>query len=115
MSSRALHHKNIIKSHYNGKGFYVEQLFNGCLAIYSYYIESGQDCFLVDPLFDVAQYVEIMKSRGKKLKGIFISHYHADYLSGQYQLAKTFKCKIYMGPQSVGADNVVNMHDKEQI
>ena len=41
MSSRALHHKNIIKSHYNGKGFYVEQLFNGCLAIYSYYIESG--------------------------------------------------------------------------
>jgi len=56
-----------------------------------------------------------MKSRGKKLKGIFISHYHADYLSGQYQLAKTFKCKIYMGPQSVGADNVVNMHDKEQI
>jgi glyoxylase-like metal-dependent hydrolase (beta-lactamase superfamily II) len=56
-----------------------------------------------------------MKSRGKKLKGIFISHYHADYLSGQYQLAKTFKCKIYMGPQSVGADNVANMHDREQI
>ncbi len=85
MSTQALlQHKNAIKSNYEGPGFYVEQLFTGCLAIYSYYIESGNECFLVDPLFDISEYNEIIKSRGKTLKGIFISHYHADYLSGQH-------------------------------
>jgi len=45
-------HKNLIKCHYKSKDFSIEQLFTGCLAIYSYYIESGDDCFLIDPLID---------------------------------------------------------------
>lgn len=114
-STHAIHHKNVIKSNYEGKGFYVEQLFTGCLAIYSYYIESGNDCFLVDPLFDIAEYNEIIKSRGKTLKGIFISHYHADYLSGQHELQKQHNCKIYMGPHSIASETVVSLKDKDKI
>lgn len=56
MSTHTFHHKNVIKSSYDGPGYYVEQMLTGCLAIYSYYIESGDDCFLIDPLFDTAQY-----------------------------------------------------------
>ena len=41
MSTHEFHHKNVIKSSYEGEGFYVEQMLAGCLAIYSYYIESG--------------------------------------------------------------------------
>lgn len=53
MSSQVLH-KNQMKSNYSGPGFYIEQLHTGCLAIYSYYIESDNECFLVDPLFDIS-------------------------------------------------------------
>ncbi len=114
MSTQALH-KNVTKSSYEGPGFYMEQLFTGCLAIYSYYIESGSECFLVDPLFDISEYNSLIKSRGKTLKGIFISHYHADYLSGQNELAKIHKCKIYMGPRSIPTETVVTLNDKETI
>lgn len=115
LSTKSIHHKNVIKSNYEAKGYYVEQLFTGCLAIYSYYIESGNDCFIIDPLFDTSQYVELIQARGKTLKGIFISHYHADYLSGQHELQKKYNCKIYMGPKSIASDVVVTMKDKEQI
>ena len=45
-------HKNVIKSSYEASGYYVEQILTGCLAIYSYYIESGDECIIIDPLFD---------------------------------------------------------------
>jgi glyoxylase-like metal-dependent hydrolase (beta-lactamase superfamily II) len=70
---------------------------------------------LVDPLFTIQQYIDIIESRGKTLKGIFISHYHADYLSGQHELQKKYKCKIYMGPKSIASDTVVSMKDKESL
>lgn len=43
-------HENISKSSFEGPGFYMEQLLTGCLSLYSYYIESGNDAFLVDPM-----------------------------------------------------------------
>lgn len=115
MSTNAPQHKNVMRSGYEGSGYYVEQMLTGCLAIYSYYIESGDDCFLIDPLFDTDQYNHLIKNRGKTLKGIFISHYHADYVSGQYELQKQHGCKIYMGPKSVSTDVVVTMKEKERI
>ena len=105
-------HKNIVKSSYEASGYYVEQILTGCLAIYSYYIESGDECIIIDPLFDTNHYVELINSRGKKLKGIFISHYHADYVSGQYELQKKYGCKIYMGPTAIASDAVVPLKDQ---
>lgn len=31
-------HLNLLKSSFEGPGFYMEQMLTGCLAIYSYYI-----------------------------------------------------------------------------
>lgn len=115
MSTHEFHHKNAIKSSYDGPGYYVEQMLYGCLAIYSYYIESGDDCFLVDPLLDTTQYNELITSRGKKLKGIFSTHYHADYVSGMYDLQKQHGCKIYMGPKATPGEGLVVLKDKETI
>lgn len=63
----------------------------------------------------MAEYNSLITSRGKKLKGIFISHYHADYLSGQHELQKKYQCKIYMGPRAIPTDTVVSLKDKETI
>ena len=70
---------------------------------------------MIDPLFDTQQYIHLIESRNKKLKGIFISHYHADYVSGQHELQKKYNCKIFMGPSSISTDTVVTMKDKERI
>jgi glyoxylase-like metal-dependent hydrolase (beta-lactamase superfamily II) len=115
MSSIASFDNNVVKSSYEGPGFHVQQLYTGCLAIYSYYIESGNDCFLVDPLLDSQQYKDLIATRRKTLKGIFISHYHADYVSGQYELQKKYNCKIYMGPTSIPTETVVSLKDKETV
>ena len=114
-STQEPQHKNVIKSSYEASGYYVEQILTGCLAIYSYYIESGDECIIIDPLFDTEHYNQLIKSRGKKLKGIFVSHYHADYVSGQYELQKKYGCKIYMGPNSISTDTVTSLKDKEII
>ena len=57
----------------------------------------------------------MIATRGKRLAGIFSSHYHADYVSGQYELAKKHKCKIFMGPKSTSSDLIVTTKDKEII
>jgi hydroxyacylglutathione hydrolase len=74
--------QNLFKSSYEGEGFYVEQMLVGCLAIYSYYVESNGEAFIIDPQNDISKYNEIMKDRKAKLKGVFLTHYHADYVAG---------------------------------
>jgi hydroxyacylglutathione hydrolase len=65
-----------------GEGFNVFQFKTTELAIYSYYIESNKECVLIDPVFDVETYRKFMDSRKAVLKYVFLTHYHADYLSG---------------------------------
>ena len=48
--------QNILKSSYEGNGFYVEQMLVGCLAIYSYYVESNGEAIIIDPQNDISQY-----------------------------------------------------------
>lgn len=48
--------QNILKSNYEGNGFYVEQMLVGCLAIYSYYVESNGEAIIIDPQNDISQY-----------------------------------------------------------
>ena len=115
MSSQYTNHQNQFKSTYDGNGFRLQQIFTGCLAIYSYYIESGDDCFIIDPLFDIKEYLDLISQRGKTLKGIFLTHYHADYVSGQHALIKKLGGQIFMGPNSVASDTVHSMKDGEVI
>ena len=65
-----------------GEGFNVFQFKTTELAIYSYYIESNKEGILIDPVFDVETYRKFMDSRKSILKYVFLTHYHADYLSG---------------------------------
>lgn len=49
-------HENVSRSSHEGPGFYMEQMLTGCLSLYSYYIESGNDAFLIDPLNETEKY-----------------------------------------------------------
>jgi glyoxylase-like metal-dependent hydrolase (beta-lactamase superfamily II) len=107
--------QNIEKGEFTGPGFYVQQMMTSCLAIYSYYIESGNDCFLIDPMNETKKYEEVIKARGKTLKGVFLTHYHADYIAGHVELKKKYNAEIYLGPKALSTFGIKVLNDNEEI
>ena len=79
---------------------YVEQLFTGCLAEMAYFIESDGECAIIDPLRETTPYIELAKKRGSKIKYVFLTHFHADFVSGHVDLAKKTGATIVFGPNA---------------
>ncbi len=78
----------------------VEQLFTSCLAEMAYYIESNGEAAIIDPLRETEPYIEMAKADGAKIKYIFLTHFHADFVSGQVDLAKKTGATIVFGPNA---------------
>ena len=78
----------------------IEQLYTGCLAQGAYYIESNGEAAIIDPLRETEPYVQIAKEHGVKIKYIFETHFHADFVSGHLDLAKKTGAKIIYGPNA---------------
>lgn len=76
----------------------IEQLYTGCLAQGAYYIESKGEAAIIDPLRETEPYVQKAKENGVKIKYIFETHFHADFVSGHVDLAKKTGAKIIYGP-----------------
>ncbi len=78
----------------------VEQIYTGCLAEAAYYIESEGEAVIIDPLRETRPYLEKLKKEGAKLKYIFETHFHADFVSGHIDLAKNTGATIVYGPNA---------------
>ena len=76
----------------------IEQLYTGCLAQGAYYIESNGEAAIIDPLRETEPYVKKADENGVKIKYIFETHFHADFVSGHVDLAKKTGAKIIYGP-----------------
>ena len=79
---------------------YVEQIFTSCLAEMAYYIESNGEAVVIDPLRETTPYIEKAHSRGAKIKYVFLTHFHADFVSGHLDLAKKTGATIVFGPNA---------------
>lgn len=91
----------------------VEQLFTGCLAEMAYYIESNGEVAIVDPLRETEPYLRMAEADGAKIKYIFLTHFHADFVSGQYDLAQKTGAKIVFGPGATAEYDIYNGSDNE--
>ena len=78
----------------------VEQLYTGCLAQGAYYIESEGEAAIIDPLRDVSAYLRKAEKAGAKIKYIFETHFHADFVSGHLDLANKTGATIVYGPNA---------------
>ncbi len=78
----------------------IEQIYTGCLAQGAYYIESKGEVAIIDPLREVQQYVEKAKANNAKIKYIFETHFHADFVSGHVTLSEKTGAPIIYGPQA---------------
>ena len=93
----------------------VEQLFTGCLAEMAYYVESNGEVAIVDPLRETAPYLKMAKSDNAKIKYIFLTHFHADFVSGQYDLAQKTGAKIIFGPNATAEYDIYVGKDGEEF
>ena len=78
----------------------VQQIYTGCLAQGAYYIESDGEVAIIDPLREVNPYIDKAKKDNAKIKYIFETHFHADFVSGHLTLAKETGAPIIYGPQA---------------
>lgn len=79
----------------------VEQIYTGCLAQGAYYIESKGEAVVIDPLRDIDNYVTKAANNKAKIKYVFETHFHADFVSGHMDLAKATGAEIIYGPTAV--------------
>ncbi len=75
----------------------VEQIYTGCLAQGAYYIQSGNEVAIIDPLREIKPYLEKAKRNNATIKYIFETHFHADFVSGHLDLSKETGAPIVYG------------------
>lgn len=76
----------------------IEQIYTGCLAQGAYYIESDGEVAIIDPLREVQPYIDRANKDNAKIKYIFETHFHADFVSGHVTLAQKTGAPIIFGP-----------------
>jgi glyoxylase-like metal-dependent hydrolase (beta-lactamase superfamily II)/rhodanese-related sulfurtransferase len=77
---------------------FIKQLYTGCLSEAAYYIESNGEAVVIDPLRDIDAYLELANTRKSRIKYIFETHFHADFVSGHLDLAQATGAPIVYGP-----------------
>lgn len=93
----------------------IEQIYTGCLAEAAYYIESNGEVAIIDPLREVDPYLKKAAQNGAKIKYIFETHFHADFVSGHIDLAEKSGATIVYGPTAKTDFNAYIAKDGEQF
>ncbi len=94
---------------------YIEQLYTSCLSEAAYFIESDGEAAIIDPLRDIDSYIAMANERDAKIKYIFETHFHADFVSGHLDLAKKTGATIIYGPNAKTAFEKYSAKDNESF
>ena len=90
----------------------IEQIYTGCLAQGAYYIISNGEAAIIDPLRETAPYIDRLKADNVKLKYIFETHFHADFVSGHLDLSTQTGAKIVYGPTAKPEFEIISAVDE---
>ena len=93
----------------------IEQIYTGCLAQGAYYIESNGEVAIIDPLREVQPYIDRANSDNAKIKYIFETHFHADFVSGHVTLAKKTGADIVFGPNAKTSFDAITATDNQEF
>lgn len=91
----------------------IEQIYTGCLSQGAYYIESQGQVAIIDPLRETKPYLERAERDKAKIKYIFETHFHADFVSGHITLSKETGAPIIFGPQANPSFEAIVAKDNE--
>lgn len=93
----------------------IEQLYTKCLAQGAYYIESNGEVAIIDPLRETGPYLEMAEENGAKIKYIFETHFHADFVSGHVDLAKKTGADVVFGPTASTSYEAIIAEDGQEF
>ena len=91
----------------------IEQIYTGCLAQGAYYIVSEGEAAIIDPLREVQPYLDRLAKDNVKLKYIFETHFHADFVSGHVDLSKKTGAPIIYGPTATPEFEAIVAEDNQ--
>jgi glyoxylase-like metal-dependent hydrolase (beta-lactamase superfamily II)/rhodanese-related sulfurtransferase len=91
----------------------IEQIYTGCLAQGAYYIASNGEAAIIDPLRETQPYMDRLEKDGVKLKYIFETHFHADFVSGHLDLSKKTGASIVYGPNAAPEFEFISAKDNQ--
>ena len=94
---------------------FVKQLYTGCLSEAAYFIESHGEAAVIDPVRDTEVYIELAKERNAKIKYIFETHFHADFVSGHLELNQQTGAPIVYGPETITSFPAHISRDEEEF
>jgi len=93
----------------------IDQIYTGCLAQGAYYIESDGEAAIIDPLRETNPYIQKAEEENAKIKYIFETHFHADFVSGHVDLASKTGATIVFGPNAHPEYEVHTAKDEEEF
>lgn len=91
----------------------IEQIYTGCIAHAAYYLESNGEAAIFDPLREVQPYIDKANKNNAKIKFVFETHFHADFVSGHLDLASKTGAKIVYGPTAHPAFEAIVADDNQ--
>ena len=93
----------------------IEQILTNCLSQMSYFIESNGEAIIIDPLREIEPYISRAKKSNAKIKYIFETHFHADFISGHLPLSKHTGAQIVFGPMAIPKFDCIVLNDSEEL
>jgi glyoxylase-like metal-dependent hydrolase (beta-lactamase superfamily II)/rhodanese-related sulfurtransferase len=93
----------------------IEQIYTGCIAQAAYYMESNGEAAIFDPLREVQPYLDKANKDNAKIKYIFETHFHADFVSGHLDLAQKSGGQIVYGPTANPAFEAIIAEDNQEF
>lgn len=93
----------------------IEQIYTGCLAQGAYYLQSGTEAAIIDPLREVQTYLNKATRNGATIKYIFETHFHADFVSGHVDLSAKTGAPIVYGPNAAPAFEALIAEDGQEF
>lgn len=91
----------------------IEQIYTGCIAHAAYYLENNGEVAIFDPLREVQPYIDRAFKDNAKIKYVFLTHFHADFVSGFLDLANKTNAKIVYGPNAKPAYEIISAEDNQ--
>ncbi|MEX0812518.1 MAG: MBL fold metallo-hydrolase [Chitinophagales bacterium] len=93
----------------------VEQIYTGCIAHAAYYVENNGEAAIFDPLREVQPYIDRAEKDDAKIKYVFQTHFHADFVSGHLDLAKKTGADIVYGPTAKPGYDAITAEDNQEF
>lgn len=100
---------------YTFPGFKVIQFTLPVLSVYTYLLVSEGEALLIDPVRDISFYLETARRESAKIKGVYLSHSHADFVAGHTEIARALSVPIYQSHKSGARYPIEPVDEKSSV